>query len=370
MSAFIVSDHDSSSQKVREVLLFAGRECPQSHVLSLDTAAQRLAREQPELVIVVLPPDVERGLNVLGLLRGNAQCKMLAVGPSSDAKLVLRALRNGADDYVDSNDLEPELEAALVRLASEVNESGEPARLITMLAPNGGSGSSTLAVNVATALAKEHKSVCLFDLKLESGDLAALLDLRPTFTLADLCQHASRLDRVMFERSLVRHACGVHLLAPPRMFADVDQVTVDGIGQALAQARAHFPYVVVDLDHSFREEQNLVLRQSDVIMIVFRLDFVSLRNARRTLEHLDRMEIQRDNIRLVVNRFGQAKEVPASKAEEALGMKIFHYVPEDPWTVNRANNNGVPVVIETPSAKVSRSVVRLAHNINGRHAAH
>ena len=56
-------------------------------------------------------------------------------------------------------------------------------------------------------------------------------------------------------------------------------------------------------------------------------------------------------MRLVVNRYGQPKEVPASKAEEALGLKIAHYIPDDPKTVNRANNNGVPLVLESPSAQ-------------------
>jgi pilus assembly protein CpaE len=75
-------------------------------------------------------------------------------------------------------------------------------------------------------------------------------------------------------------------------------------------------------------------------------------------------------VRLVVNRFGQPKEVPAAKAEEALGVKIFHYVPDDPRTVIRANNNGTPFVLENPLARVSRSVTRLAMSINGAHKKH
>jgi pilus assembly protein CpaE len=126
--------------------------------------------------------------------------------------------------------------------------------------------------------------------------------------------------------------------------------------------------VVVDLDHSFRPEQFEVLRQADVILLVLRLDFISLRNARRTLEYIERLGISRDRLRLVVNRYGQPKEVPAAKVEEVLGMKVFHYVPDDPKAVNRANNNGVPVVLEAPRAAVSRSVTKLAHGVNGRPA--
>jgi pilus assembly protein CpaE len=127
---------------------------------------------------------------------------------------------------------------------------------------------------------------------------------------------------------------------------------------------------VVDLDHSFREEQTVALRQADIVLLVLRLDFTSLRNCRRTLDHLEQLGVDRDRVRLVVNRYGQPKEVPAAKAEEALGLKIAHFVPDDPRTVNRANNNGVPLILEAPSARVSKSVVKLAASVNGQHTAH
>jgi pilus assembly protein CpaE len=85
------------------------------------------------------------------------------------------------------------------------------------------------------------------------------------------------------------------------------------------------------------------------------------------LDYLRELGVNRERVRVVVNRHGQAQEVPAAKAEEALGMKIFHFIPDDPKTINRANNNGVPVVLESPWAKVSKSVSKLAASVNGRH---
>ena len=245
----------------------------------------------------------------------------------------------------------PSWEAAIGRLADAARGPAQAARLIALLAPNGGSGSSTIAANLATALAKDHKSAGLIDLKLEAGDLSALMDLKPTFTLSDLCRNASKLDRVMFERSLVKHSSGVGLLAAPHHLEDIGLIKPEGVAQALLLARASFPFVVVDLDHSFREEQRVVLRQADQVLVPFRLDFASLRNVRRTLEHLDGLDVGSKKVLLIVNRYGQAHEVPAAKAEEALGRKIAHYIPEDPKAVNRANNHGIPVVIEAPSSK-------------------
>jgi pilus assembly protein CpaE len=362
IQAFIASDHESTGERARQILLFNGMDCLPSHVMPLDRAAQHLSQARPGLIILILSPAPDRALSVLDKLRGQVQARVVVVGPGT-SKLVLRALRAGASDYVDEVELEAELQAALL----EKSEHVEAGRTIAVLAPSGGSGSSTLAANVASALAREHKNVALVDLKLASGDLAALLDLKPTYTLADLGQNLARMDRGLFERSLVQHASGVHLLAPPRTFEDIAYVTPESVRQALTLAREVFPYVVVDLDRGFHDVQVQALRQADVILLVLRLDFAALRNARRTLDHLGHLGIDRERVRLVVNRYGQPKELPAAKAEEALGLKIFHLVPDDPKAVNRANNNGVPFVLESPSARVSRSVARLAVSVNGKH---
>ena len=123
----------------------------------------------------------------------------------------------------------------------------------------------------------------------------------------------------------------------------------------------------MDLDYSFGPEQVQALRQSDVVLLVIRLDFICLRNAKRAIEQMEQLGIGRDRVRVVANRYGQAKEVPAGMAEEALGLKISHYVPEDAKAVNRANNNGVPVVLDSPTAKVARSLMNLAASVNGQH---
>ena len=141
---------------------------------------------------------------------------------------------------------------------------------------------------------------------------------------------------------------------------------VDGLADAGSRQRpAPVLAVVVDLDDCFHEEQVQALRQSGVILFVLRLDFTSLRNAQRILAQLEQMEIPREHFRLVVNRYGQAKELPPAKVEEALGMKIAHYIPDDPKTINWANNTGHPAVLEAPSAKVSRSLTVLARSVNG-----
>lgn len=366
MRTLLLSNNEAVSRRVRDVLVREGHECQVSPPGPPEQAASRLAQLRPELSVLVLSPDPEAALNLLPDVRNTTQGQLLAVGPAADSKLRLRALRGGVDYYLEDTELEAELEAILARQRAPRAAAPAPVEnghLFSVLAPSGGSGASTLAVNLATLLAKERKSCALFDLRLGGGDLAALLDLKPTHTLADLCRNCPRMDRVMFEHSLVRHECGVALLAPPRAFADIAHVTTQGVRQALGLALGMFPYVVADLDDSFHPEQTQTLNHSDLVFLVLRLDFTSLRNTKRTIDHLEQMGVNRERVRLVVNRYGQPEELPASKAEHALGMKIFHYVPDDPKTINRANNHGVPAVLDSPSSKYSKNIGQLVANV-------
>jgi len=370
MPSFIVADDESIASRIRSVLAFHLKDGPRPEVVPVAQAPSRLAREKGvEAVIAVLPLDPAAALELLTRLAPSAGGGLLAVGPAADARFVLQALRAGVRDYLDRADLEAELAAALGRLAASPAAEAALGKVVAVFGPSGGVGASTVAANLGVALAAEHGSAGLVDLNLEAGDQAALLDLKPNYSLADLCKNATSFDRVMLERTFVKHASGVSLLAPPAHLVDARLVRPEGVARAIDLARSLFPYVVVDVDHTYREEQVAALRLADVLLVVLRLDFNSLRNAHRALEHLNRLGLVGDRLRLVVNRAGMALEVPRAKAEEALGGPIAHAIPEDAKAVARANNNGVPVVIEAPSSKAAKSLVRLARSLHGAEPA-
>jgi pilus assembly protein CpaE len=359
---------DPVGGRLKEVLP-AKLDCQAPEFSSYEQVDQTLAQIRPDLAVVVLSPDPEAGLEALRRTRAHMSGYILAVGLASEPKLILRALHEGADHYLDEAELETGLEAVVGRLRCRSEVTAPAGRLFAVLAAAGGSGASTLAVNLAAVLAREHQKCCLIDLKPGRGDLAALLDLKPAFHLADLCLNVTRLDRAMFEKLLAPHESGIQLLASPQVFGEMRLVTTQGVTQALALSRRTFAHVVVDLEDCFHEEQVLGLRQASVVLLVSRLDFTSLRNVRRILDHLDERGVDRDKVRLVVNRHGQANELPREDAEEALGGKLAYFIPDDPKTVNGANNAGIPAVLKSPSAKVCQSIVQLTKTILDRRRA-
>jgi pilus assembly protein CpaE len=252
------------------------------------------------------------------------------------------------------------LEASLSRLRAKEGKDRLDGRLLGVLSASGGCGASTIAVNIAASLAQSAGQCCLLDLNLGRGDLAALLDLRPQYTLADACGKESRLDQGMLLKMLTRHSCGIALLASPPDYRDTRAGLSRAIAQTLALAKKSFPEVIVDLEDCFHEEQFSVLRQANGILLVCRLTFTSVRNARRTLEYLTKAGVDRSRVRVVVNCQGVANELPVEEAESALGEKLTNFIPYDAKTINAADNTGIPSVLRDPAAKVSQYMAQLA----------
>ncbi len=222
-----------------------------------------------------------------------------------------------------------------------------------------------LAASVSAVLAHEHGQCGLVELRPGTADLAAMLDLQPSRSLADLCDHVSRLDQSMFEQFLTRHSSGVQLLASPVAADDLRRVTAKGIRRALALARVRFPVVVVDLGSVLSDEQIEALWQTDILLLVIRPDYTAVRNARRMIDGLIDLGIGRDRIRPVVNGGGQRHELSNQQIEAALGIKVIHQIPHDAASLNLAVNSGVPVVLKSRFSKITKRIRTLAHSVNG-----
>jgi pilus assembly protein CpaE len=363
MRALVIGDQEGVTKTIGEIVLESGLGYHAVNVITLASALGSSGQIYRDLTIVVLPPEVESAVEAMRALRGSTESMILVVGPTTDVKLVLRVLRHGAEEYLDQSDLENELRNSLSRLKSKRPNPAERGRVVGLLSASGGAGASTLAANLAVLLATTHGQTGLIDMRAAVPEQDLLLDLKPAHHLAELCRNVSRLDQNMLEQSFVRHSSGVHLLAAPSGFDEVAQVTPQGVREVLMHARKLFQYVVLDLDRSLRPEQLSGILQADLLYLVLRLDIASLRHARRMLDYLKEVGVAESCVRGVANRYGQPKELPLAKVEQALGIPIAHRIPDDPAEMNQAVNRGIPVVLGRPRAKVSKCLAKLAEDV-------
>jgi pilus assembly protein CpaE len=380
MRYFLASDDANIAGQISAILIEHGQESPKSQIFGLDTIVPALEAAQinrnakadddsqeldPSLqsevvALVVVSPNPERAFATMREIRRRTSSRILAIGPATDAKLVVRAIREGVSEYLDLAEIRTELSQALERLQG----SEKSGTIIAVMAPSGGSGSSTIAVNLATALAQKHKQCALIDLKLEAGDLASLLNLKPSHTIADLCRNAERLDYSLLQGSMESCESGLRLLAAPVRIEEDNDVTAEALDLVLEMASRHFSFIVIDVDHTYQPVQKRALLSADLIVLVMTLDFISLRNTRMSIEFLKNIGVLIENIRVVANRCGQSGQLSGSQAEVSLNLKLLLSIPEDPKTINRANNNGIPAVLQSPYSKVSQCFVELATKLS------
>jgi Flp pilus assembly CpaE family ATPase len=135
------------------------------------------------------------------------------------------------------------------------------------------------------------------------------------------------------------------------------------VSRVLELATEAFTGLVVDLEDLFHREQMRVILACDTLVMLTRLDFVSLVRTRKSLMYLEREGIDLKKVEIVAGRTGVSGEVSTAKAAEALGRPIQHAIPENAKCVIAANNLARLVALEARASNVAKAIKSLAASL-------
>jgi pilus assembly protein CpaE len=302
--------------------------------------------------IVALEGDPEPGFRVVRDL-DRAGLRVIVLGPTKDADLILRAMREGAKEFVLASEHE-----ALVRA---VREQVRPANVeglgvvYSTFAAKGGIGATTIAVNLAGALQRGGRRTCLVDLDLNMGDVLAFLDLAGGYSISDVIANMRRLDRDLLDATLLKHASGIHVLSQAHRVEDSDRVDPALAGSLLHFLRRHYDVVVVDGLRSFDDVSLAAVDASDQILLVLSQEVPAVRDARRCA-HLLRRLGHEPKLRVIVNRFQRHLEITPEVIAETVGVPVSATLSNDYPTVVRCVNKGILLVDDAPRAPITRDL--------------
>jgi pilus assembly protein CpaE len=337
---------------------------------STDPLASLLGRsDAPQLVVVNVDPSAADNLKRIGHLpRQFPNTSFFVMSTALDPELLMEAMHLGVKEFIPLPIAESKFAAAIERVA-QLHGMGKRARMIHVIPTIGGCGSTTVACNVAAALAQNSKSV-LLDLDLIRGGVAGYFDTRPRYTIADVMDSAEKVDRQLLDNALAVHrGCGLSILARPDLPEDTQRVNQPGVNRLFGVLGRMFDNVVVDSIMSIDPVYATTIAASDLNVIVMQLNVPSCKNAERFVGALRRMGIESSKIKLVVNRFvKKGWDIEPDEVERALGLKITWTVPNDFKNAIAAINYGEPVVLRAPRSEMSVALNGLAEMLGNRPA--
>jgi pilus assembly protein CpaE len=326
-----------------------------------DPVVRRIQAAAPDVVVVDIPgSNPQPALHALEVLHHQVPDSVLfAVGSMAQPQVIVGAMRAGAREFLERPVKTTDILEGLVRVSAGKRRSentGNRGKVITIINAKGGSGATTLAVNLATALQDRQGSVALIDMA-PLGHDALHLGLRPTFGTADAIRNLHRMDSSLLESLMTRHPGGLQLLAGPSAPA-VDEPTPSEFARLFDILVGHFRYLVVDASSRVDATVRLISNLSEWVLLVANPDVTSLWSAGRIRQYLGELG-SRDRVGLVLNRFRKITGFKESDAEAVAGAKLLWKLPNQYFAVADAIDRGVPLTQQAQS-DLSKSIQGLA----------
>ena len=256
---------------------------------------------------------------VAALRRQHPTTGIVIVAAALEPVLMLESMRAGVTEFVTAPLTAPELQAAISRVSTPavLTAAGQ---VFVFLGAKGGVGTTTIAVNVATALAQlETGSTLLIDLHLAYGDAAIFLGTEPRFSVLDALDNVHRLDRAFF-RGLVSHTRGGLDFLGSSDRASSRPVDAAAVRALVETASRHYRCVVLDVPRSDGVMLD-VLEPASRIVIVANQELATVRAATRVAATL-RQRYGKDRVSVVVSRFDKLANIGEDDVERVLGSRV------------------------------------------------
>lgn len=239
-------------------------------------------------------------------------------------------------------------------------------RLIVVISPKGGSGTTTIATNLAVGLRQVSAGrVLLADCCLQFGDAGVHLNLWSKHTLVDLLQHVDELDDAMVASIVQQHGSGLHVLLAPNTPDAAGEVSGDQLSKVIDALLDRYSYVVADTWSFLDDVTATLVSRADDVLVVTTPEVPALKNVKRFLEFIQREGLVHGKITLVINRFPSVDGIALDDVKQHLRHPIAANIPSEGRLVTHSVNRGIPVVLSHADSWVGQSLLKLAAHVAG-----
>lgn len=298
--------------------------------------------------------NIDRGLEIARSISRMSDCKVIGVGDTDDAKIVIDAMRAGCCQFVPRSATMADIRSAIDNI--RVSDGMRMSKRLCIVGSSGAAGATTVACQMAIELGALAGSAAIVDLDLELGGVSMFFDLDPMHCLADACR--SDLDAAELRRTMT-DIDRVSILARPDSIQDISDVTPEAMDKVFLSLAAMFPYVIVDMSRPNGELGASAMRNADCVAIVAQANVMSMRNAARVRTAAVAAEVSSDRIMLILNRCGSAcHKLGKAEIAQAFAGEVLGSIPNDWATVCECLDLGQALPDESAARTEIRRMAR------------
>lgn len=324
--------------QIRETL---GTEAALSATATPFDEAMVVARKnRPDVVIAAFDAEIEEAIRIAQQIKAELpRAALVAIAQKTDPDRIRAAMRAGYSEYVVLPDDRELLRQAVHDSVFSDGPDDDAGEVVTVWGAKGGVGSTFVSVNLAAELSPVQR-VCVLDMDFSMGDVAAMLDLDPQTTMSDVFKNLARLDERMLNGQMTIHPSKIHVLAQPKTLDHRDEPNSDSVMKLLTTVAKSYQYVVLDCGSRVDEAAVTAATVADRVLLISTPDVLSVKNAWRRLQLLERLGVDKKRISLVLNRVDRKNALLTTRdIEQNLGRKIDAMLSED-RVAARAVNDG------------------------------
>lgn len=374
MRVLLIDDEQFYFKLIRKTLKEAEYEL--EYAQSGSEGLAKIPAFNPDLLIVDLKLPEMDGFQVLERLRRDSKfghIPVIVITAQDELSEKLKAFELGADDYLVKPFQPEELVARIGILArrgkalqlaqQQETKTKAPGALITVHSLRGGLGCSSIIVNLGLAFYKLwSKPTLLVDGVLTAGQVALMLDARPTATWENLVGvEIDNIDEEVVDEMMCSHKSGVRYIASPRYPIAADTFSHDTMKLFVDGLRDSNDFTLVDTSHDFSDMTIHMLSMSSTILLMMAPEMASLRTTMSALEIYDRLGIPLEKVKIVLNNNSSSPAIKQAQLEKVLRRNFDFVLPYEAGEVNRALNFGQPFILSNPDLSICINLEKMAY---------
>jgi pilus assembly protein CpaE len=325
--------------------------------------------------VVVFGPDIESEVMVesaVFLRTARPEVNCIAVHePTTD--FLAAAMTAGMRDVIAPSSDHSELreairlleEAAAIRSSTHAAPRPELGTVVTILGPKGGVGKTTVAINLAYALAmRASGEVVLVDLDLAGGDVADSLGIEAAANVGSVVGSGVIDDPTSLKLSLTSHTSGALVLPAPTSLVEASKVEAAGVTALVDQLTRMFRIIVLDTGPGTSDATVSAVRAANDILAVTTPEIGGVRTLERHLDGYDAVGFQRARRHVLLNKEDRRNSMTREDVETLLRRRIDFALPYD-RNLPAPANEGIPYLQARPRGPITNTFAALAAAVQG-----